>query len=138
MSRDASELASAVEAICPINGVSIGRKDDRQTWRVDYAPSATGEQIAAAQSVLASFDFNAPSVPASVKMWQAKAALAASGKLEAANAAVQGAGGAVALAWEYAPDVSRASAAVAAMASAIGLSSADVDALFIAADAIQV
>lgn len=75
----------------------------------------------------------------SVKMWQAKAALALVGKLEAANAAVAAANNpALSIAWEYASDLSRSSPGLAAMAQAIGLNEADVDALFVAANAIVV
>ncbi len=80
-----------------------------------------------------------PRIPASVHMWQAKAALQSAGKLDAANAAVAGSGNQnIIMAWEWAPEISRDSPAVAAVGAAIGLASADLDALFIAADAISV
>ena len=78
-------------------------------------------------------------VPTSVKMWQAKAALAAVDKLDAATAAINF-GGTVPLklAWEYATDLSRSSAAVASIGAVLGMSSADIDALFVAAEQIVV
>lgn len=137
--RDALDLHRELSKVCPIAGLSIGAKANRETWRVDYAPAATPEQISAAQSILSVFDFSAPSVPASVSMWQAKAALAASGKLDAANASVAQVGNpALSIAWEYATDLSRESPALAAIGAAIGLSPADIDALFIQASNIKV
>lgn len=40
----------------PVNGISIGRKNDRSTWRVDFAPEATDEQKAQAAQIVAAFD----------------------------------------------------------------------------------
>ena len=44
----AQKLNAAIAAVCPIYGVSIGRKDDKQTWRIDFKDEATPEQRAAA------------------------------------------------------------------------------------------
>jgi hypothetical protein len=56
MSRTlAAKLDEAVSHVAPISGVSIGRRDLRETWSVNFTPEATPEQIAAAQAVLASF-----------------------------------------------------------------------------------
>ena len=52
----ASDLHKAVAATCPIHGVSIGRRDDRATWRIDFAPEATDAQRVAAAAALAAFD----------------------------------------------------------------------------------
>lgn len=51
----AEKIDSAIRAACPIDGVSIGNPNDKTTWRIDFADSATAEQRAAAQSVIASF-----------------------------------------------------------------------------------
>lgn len=40
----------------PITGISIGRKDDRSTWRIDFAPEANDEQRALAAQILSAFD----------------------------------------------------------------------------------
>lgn len=47
---------AAVGVVAPIYGVSIGRKDDKATWRIDFKDEATPEQRAAAAEVLTSFD----------------------------------------------------------------------------------
>lgn len=56
-------LAEAVEAqikpVCPIFGVSIGREDDRQTWRVSFKDEATPQQRASAQAQIDTFDLAA-------------------------------------------------------------------------------
>lgn len=56
MSTFASRLDSEVSVVCPIYGVSIGRKNDKSTWRIDFAPEATAQQRLAAQSVVDAFD----------------------------------------------------------------------------------
>lgn len=54
----ATKLYEAVTAVCPIDGVSIGRKDDKSTWRVDFKDEATAEQRAAARAVVDTFVFD--------------------------------------------------------------------------------
>lgn len=70
-------------------------------------------------------------VPAQIALWQARAVLERRGLLAAANSAVTLAGDEVLRAvWEYGNVISRSSPGLAALASALGLSGADVDALF--------
>lgn len=57
----AAALDQAIKAVCPIDGVSIGRAADKSTWRIDFADDATAEERAAATAVMAAFD------PAGVK-----------------------------------------------------------------------
>lgn len=58
--RPVSEaLHSAIRAVCPIVGVSIGRVDDKATWRIDFDESATPAQRTAASGVAAAFDVQA-------------------------------------------------------------------------------
>lgn len=47
------ELDQAIKAVCPIDGVSIGKPDDKATWRIDFQEAATKEQRAAAQGIIA-------------------------------------------------------------------------------------
>lgn len=54
------KLHNALAAVAPIVGVSVGRADDKATWRIDFAADATSGQRDAAQSVLAAFDAAAP------------------------------------------------------------------------------
>ncbi len=46
------QLHEAIEAVAPIDGISIGDWDDKSTWRIDFKPEATNEQRVAAESVL--------------------------------------------------------------------------------------
>lgn len=124
--------------VAPLIGISIGDKFDNTTWRIDYAPEATQEQIAAAESILKNFDFNGEPVPKSIKMWQAKIALSQIGKLDAANALIAQLGPPITIAWEYASDLSRNSPGMLGIAMQIGLNDTDLDNLFIAADKIRV
>lgn len=61
-----ARLAIAIKAVCPGEGASIGRWDDRSTWRLDAWPEATEAQIAAAHAVMAAFDPWGDSVAAPV------------------------------------------------------------------------
>lgn len=72
-------------------------------------------------------------VPQSVTNRQAKLALHAAGLLSTVNTAIAGAGEAAQIEWEYAQTVDRASGLVPQMATALGMSDAQIDALFIAA-----
>ena len=45
-----------VAAVAPISGVSIGRLDDKSTWRIDFKPEATVQQRTDAQAVVGAFD----------------------------------------------------------------------------------
>lgn len=51
-----ARLTEAVRAVCPADGVSTGRWDDRATWRLDAKQEATPEEIEAAHAVMAAFD----------------------------------------------------------------------------------
>ena len=80
-----------------------------------------------------------PEVPATVAMWQAKAALQGAGLLTAANNAVSAANNQVLTAfWNSAASIDRASPTLASIAETLGLTSAQVDALFIAAGNIAI
>lgn len=52
----AADLHAAIAAVCPIDGVSIGRKNDKATWRIDFRDNATADQRAAAEGIKAAFD----------------------------------------------------------------------------------
>lgn len=49
------ELDKAVRAVAPIDGVAVGDPADKKTWRIDFMPTATKTQMAAAQSVVDGF-----------------------------------------------------------------------------------
>lgn len=51
-----NKLYDQINAVCPIDGVSIGDKLDKSTWRVDLSSSATLAQKTAAQAVVTAFD----------------------------------------------------------------------------------
>ena len=52
----AKQLHDQISSVCPIDGVSIGRKDDKLTWRIDFKSEATQEQRNAARAVVDTFD----------------------------------------------------------------------------------
>ena len=136
---NAGTLHDIIAKVCPIGGVVIGVVDDKSTWAIRYSETASDHQRASAQAIIDAYDPKAETVPASVKMWQAKAAMALVGKLDAANAAIAASKSVpLQLAWEYATDISRTSVSVSAIGKVLGMSDADIDALFISADKIAV
>lgn len=113
----------------------------------DWAPDA-GEVIPAGAGVEIGWlwdgaDFAPPPVPpppvpAQVALWQARAALAQQGLLDAASAKVAASGNPVLTAvWEYGNVITRASPGLALLAGALGLTEAQVDDLFRAAAALE-
>jgi len=49
-------LYSEISKLCPIDGISIGRKNDKNTWRIDFSSTATSEQILAANNFVNNFN----------------------------------------------------------------------------------
>lgn len=78
----------------------------------------------------------AAKIPQSVTMRQARLALLAAGMLPAVTAAINAAGDAAKIDWEYAQTVDRGFGLVPAMAAQLGLTEAQIDALFVAAAAL--
>ena len=50
------KLSQLISAVCPIDGISIGRKNDKATWRIDFK-ECTEEQKSAALAVVKAYDF---------------------------------------------------------------------------------
>lgn len=76
-------------------------------------------------------------IPQVVSRFQAQAALYQAGLLEQAEAAVLAAGPLAKLAWDNAQEFRRTSPTINGLAAALGLSSEQIDALFIAAAQIE-
>ena len=62
MTLDREKLHEMIAAVCPIEGIRIGRVDDRASWGITAAPKATAEQMQAALDVLASYDPDEPAI----------------------------------------------------------------------------
>ena len=108
----------------PPDGLTIGPEGGEIGWtwaNGDWVKPDESEQPA--------------SVPSAVSPYQARRALNAAGLRDAVEAAVAAASYDVKDAWEYALTVERSSPMIAAVASALGLTNAQVDALFVAAAA---
>ena len=58
-----TKLDAAIAAVCPILGVSVGRWNDKASWRINFKPEATVQQRADAQTVLLAFDVAAANLP---------------------------------------------------------------------------
>lgn len=132
----AANLQNAIEAVCPTIGVSLGSKNDKSTWRIDFAESATAEQQQAAEHVVLQYEY-AEDIPVAVTMRQARLALLQSGLLPNINdliASMPGEGGEAArIEWDYSNIVERGRPVVEAIAAELQLSGEQVDNLFILA-----
>ena len=53
---DIVTLDRTLRVVCPIHGISIGRWEDKETWRIDYKPEATQAQKDAASAIITTFD----------------------------------------------------------------------------------
>ena len=99
-----------------------------------YDPATHQVQWDGAQWVVSAI---VPTVPAEVTMRQARLALLGAGKLAAVDAAIasmpEPQKSAARIEWEYSGAVQRHNGFVAALGPALGLSEAQIDALFIAA-----
>jgi hypothetical protein len=51
-----SDLHNKIQAVAPIDGVSVGIVSDKSTWRINFQPAATSLQRAAAQTVIDNYD----------------------------------------------------------------------------------
>jgi hypothetical protein len=131
MSANIQRLHSAIAAVCPIHGVSSG-------GRIDFSEAATAAQREAATTIAMSFDLEAPVVPTSVTLYQGRAALIEAGLFNDVKSAVTGLGEASLAfqAFEYANHWYRDSPFIAQLAGALGLTDAQIDELFIAAEAL--
>ena len=50
--KNFGDIHNAVKAVCPIQGISFGRLNDKSTWIIVYADNATNAQKAAADALL--------------------------------------------------------------------------------------
>lgn len=53
----AEQVHKAIVAVCPIHGISIGRKNAKETWRIDFEESATEAQKQAALEAIRAFTY---------------------------------------------------------------------------------
>jgi hypothetical protein len=51
-------LHESIAAVCPIDGVSVGKPGDASTVRIDFRQDATFEQRAAGEAVVKAFDWS--------------------------------------------------------------------------------
>jgi hypothetical protein len=56
MPKDAGHLLEEVRKVAPALNASIGKRGDRNTWKVELSPTATQGQIVLAQQVIDQFD----------------------------------------------------------------------------------
>lgn len=109
----------------------VHKESSAIVWAGQYEQPGYTESVADDDAGLLAF--LAPKVPASVTNAQLKRQLDAIGKLAPAESAVQSAGGLTLALWYGAGAFNRNDPLLTQMATVIGMSSADVDAAFIAA-----
>lgn len=52
-----SELHKRISAICPISGLSISKKDNKETWAINFKGNATQEQKTSALNIIHNFSY---------------------------------------------------------------------------------
>jgi hypothetical protein len=52
----AGAVHEAIKRVCPVLNVSIGKPNDKSTWRINLAPEATDKQKQDAANVVEDFD----------------------------------------------------------------------------------
>lgn len=73
--KHAGDLWAALDAAgLPVGDVSIGKRNDKATWRITYAPDITKAQQAAALAIVDAFDMDAPDDPAPLDVLAAQIA----------------------------------------------------------------
>ena len=137
--QDAGNLHAAIVSACgcSVVSVSIGNPADSNTWKVQYGVSATAVQVSAGNAVVAGFNPNATAVPYKIDAMQAKVALSRAGLLTAVQNWINTQSAEDQLVWNTAPAFRRDSALIAAGMAALGITSAQMDQLFISAAAIN-
>ena len=115
---------------------SVEKLDDR--YRVDGADlpfSVVGEGVVGDSQEGDFPQLPAPPtpIPQSVSMRQARLALLGAGLLDLVEAAIAAAGPAAKIEWDYATEVQPSAGLVPTMATALGLTDAQIDALFVTA-----
>ena len=53
-----AEIQQRIDAVCPNEGMSFGKLEDKSTWEIHFDEKATEEQKAKAKEVLDSFEWN--------------------------------------------------------------------------------
>lgn len=127
---------SEIHKVIPPDAVSITDAE----WRALLDGQSQGKVIAgngSGRPVLQDPPAPVATVPYTVTPFQAKAAIYAAGLLPAVEAAIAAAPKVAQLAWSDATEFTRDSPTIAALSAQLGLTSAQVDALFIAAAAIE-
>jgi hypothetical protein len=121
-----AERTAAVVQTQEAGAVVVSAKDTPALWAAMVSAAPPGAYAAPAKPV-----------PASITRFQARAALLQSGLLAQAETAGAAASAVLKMAWADAPEFRRSSPTIAALAKALNLTSAQLDALFITASGIE-
>lgn len=139
MSQNIQALNEAIAGVAPINGISIGDWADKTTWRVDFQSDATGAQKLAAQTVIDDWDASTPAPPMTVPMWAVRTVLQNDGLFSQAQALIDAStDNALKNVWEYGNFADRNSNAINTLATALNLTSNQVDKMFIKANKLSI
>ena len=81
-------LTKEIEKLAPIDGVSVGSWQDKDTWRVDYKTSATNTQKQAVNAFIDAFDPTTPT-PDDVRAEAGRRMIALIGARDATDLAIK-------------------------------------------------
>jgi hypothetical protein len=135
MAYNSSQLDLAVQHLCPGLEVNvdyelndIGHGPFVGQWHTTKYEQPTQEQLAQVDTDALLAQAN---IPQTVSPRQARLALFAAGMLDQAQAAVDAAGGATKITWEYATEIRRSEPLIDTLGQQLGLSDEQIDALFV-------
>ena len=65
-----NKLHNAIEAVCPLHGISIRDASDKTTWSISFKDEATAEERAAAQAVIDAAELSIWNDPITVSSYE--------------------------------------------------------------------
>lgn len=138
---DLQKLTDDILAVCPIDGVETPSNwSDKSSYVVWYRPEATQAQRDAAAAVIAAFDSTAEPVPRSVMLWRVQAILDIMGITSQIDEYVESQkteNPVLWRAWNRSSEITRYGTFVTELAPVFGLTSDQVDQIFIQAAALE-
>lgn len=125
------DIVPRLLALAPIISVRYISNTPNE-WEVVYTPEATQEQKDAVAAFIASLDPDQPSVPFALDKGKFVKGLRNAGRLNALRGIINQLGNDTdaSIDWEYSPTIRRDSPLIEQMKQRLGLSDADIDAIF--------
>ena len=133
----AQTLLERLEKVLPVKDLIMGDRYDKETWKITYVKTPDRDQQKQLSDIIDSFDPRERKVPSSCTPYQARVVLDQVGLLDKVEEMVAQGPKPLQYAWYYGISVERDSPMIKQLGSALGLSSSQIDDLFIQAQQVQ-